>query len=119
MSKKISMKPVAVVLGAMVAGSVASTAAASANPFGIVDMPSGYMQLAAAHQAEGKCGAGKCGGEKSTSEGKCGAGKCGGEKKKSDCDGKRAEGKCGAGKCGGEKSTSEGKCGAGKCGGAK
>jgi uncharacterized low-complexity protein len=30
--------------------------------------------------AEGKCGAGKCGGSMKGAEGKCGAGKCGGSK---------------------------------------
>jgi uncharacterized low-complexity protein len=60
---------------------------------------------------EGKCGEGKCGGEKKAGEGKCGEGKCGGEKK-------AGEGKCGEGKCGGEKKAGEGKCGEGKCGGS-
>lgn len=43
----------------------------------------------AAFAEEGKCGAGKCGGEKKE---KAGAAKCGGEKKEA--------AKCGAGKCG-------------------
>jgi uncharacterized low-complexity protein len=44
-----------------------------------------------------------------TQEGKCGEGKCGGDKK----DGK--EGKCGEGKCGGDKKEGkEGKCGEAK-----
>ena len=63
---------------------------------------------------EGKCGEGKCGGDKAgkAKEGKCGEGKCGGDKAKK-------EGKCGEGKCGGAKTKKEGKCGEGKCGGAK
>ncbi|CAA6828102.1 MAG: FIG024746: hypothetical protein [uncultured Thiotrichaceae bacterium] len=45
---------------------------------------------------EGKCGEGKCGGDKADKEGKCGEGKCGGDKAEK-------EGKCGEGKCGGSK----------------
>jgi len=121
MAKK-SLKPVAAAVGAAFAGSMmlSGTAAAEGNPFGMTELNSGYMQVA----SEGKCGAGKCGGTKST-EGKCGAGKCGAEKSSEGKCGagkcgaeKSSEGKCGAGKCGAEKST-EGKCGAGKCGGSK
>ena len=72
----------------MLAGA-AGAANAAGNPFGLSELSGGYAQL-----AEGKCGAGKCGGSKGM-EGKCGAGKCGGSK--------GAEGKCGAGKCGGAK----------------
>jgi uncharacterized low-complexity protein len=72
------------------------------SPFAMQDLGSGYM---VAEHHEGKCGEGKCGGEKKAAEGKCG-----GEKK-------AAEGKCGEGKCGGEKKAAEGKCGEGKCGG--
>ena len=112
--KKAVSKTVAAAVGAAFISSVAlSTAAvASENPFEAVELESGYM-LASNHKpAEGKCGDGKCGGEKKTAEGKCGEGKCGGEKK-------TAEGKCGEGKCGGEKKAAEGKCGEGKCGGKK
>jgi len=68
----------------------------------------------------GKCGAGKCGGEmkkEMKKDGKCGAGKCGGDMKK-----EMKSSKCGAGKCGGDmkkgakKEMKSGKCGAGKCG---
>ncbi|HBS27112.1 MAG TPA: hypothetical protein DD827_08310, partial [Gammaproteobacteria bacterium] len=57
------------------AGSLAFSGAASAdaNPFGLTDLSSGY-QVA----MEGKCGEGKCGGDKAKAEGKCGEGKCGG-----------------------------------------
>jgi len=97
MSKKTHMKPVAAAIGAALAGSLAmGVANAAENPFGLSELGSGYMQLASSH--EGKCGEGKCGGEKATStEGKCGEGKCGGEKATS------TEGKCGEGKCGGNK----------------
>jgi uncharacterized low-complexity protein len=47
---------------------------------------------------EGKCGEGKCGGDKPT-EGKCGEGKCGGDKPAAAPEKKAAEGKCGEGKC--------------------
>ena len=46
------------------------TATAADNPFGLSELGSGYMQLASSH--EGKCGEGKCGGEKKAKEGSCG-----------------------------------------------
>ncbi|AHF04198.1 hypothetical protein MARPU_10315 [Marichromatium purpuratum 984] len=75
-------------LGAALVGSLAAVAPASAeqNPFAATVMDSGYMQLASA-DAEGKCGEGKCGGDKDSE------GNCGGDK--------GMEGKCGEGKCGG------------------
>ena len=108
MAKNTVIKPVVASVGAaFIAGmATAPVANAAENPFAMTDLEAGYNQLADSH--EGKCGEGKCGGEK-TKEGKCGEGKCGGEKSGS-------EGKCGEGKCGGEKTT-EGKCGEGKCGG--
>ena len=120
MSKK-SMKPVAAAIGAAFAGSMmlagaANAASATGNPFGLAELNGGYAQIA--NNAEGKCGAGKCGGSKAAEggEGKCGAGKCGGSKAA-----EGGEGKCGAGTCGGSKAAEggEGKCGAGKCGGSK
>ena len=104
--KQIKKSSVATTLGAVVIGSLASTVAvADVNPFGMQSLESGYSQFV----AEGKCGEGKCGGDKSAKEGKCGEGKCGGDKK-------AKEGKCGEGKCGGDKKAKEGKCGEGKCG---
>lgn len=103
--KQIKKSSVATALGAVVIGSLASTVAvADVNPFGMQALESGYSQFA----AEGKCGEGKCGGDKAEKEGKCGEGKCGEDKGK--------EGKCGEGKCGEDKGK-EGKCGEGKCGG--
>jgi uncharacterized low-complexity protein len=104
-------KPVAAAVGVAFVSSLAvsSTAVAADNPFETVDLENGYM-LADSHKGEeGKCGEGKCGGEKAE-EGKCGGekaeeGKCGGEKAE--------EGKCGEGKCGGEKAE-EGSCGGDK-----
>ena len=111
MSKTTVMKPLSIALGAAFVASLAGTSVANAadNPFSMTELPSGYM---VADSKEGKCGEGKCGGEKKAEEGKCGEGKCGGEKK-------AKEGKCGEGKCGGEKKAKEGKCGEGKCGGEK
>ncbi len=90
MSKLITKKPLAVALGAVFVTSLAgvSTANAADNPFGMSELSSGYQVL-----AEGKCGEGKCGGNKAKKEAKCGEGKCGGNKAKH-------EGKCGEGKCG-------------------
>lgn len=88
MHKKTTLKPLAAALGTVLAASLVSLPAANAdqNPFGLTKLSSGYMVIAG---AEGKCGEGKCGGEKKSE------GKCGGEKK--------SEGKCGEGKCGGSK----------------
>ncbi len=110
-----TLKPVAATVGAAFVGTLmaVNVTTAAENPFGVTELNTGYTQLAGGH-GEGKCGAGKCGGEKK-SEGKCGAGKCGSS---GDCDrDKVSEGKCGAGKCGGDKNA-EGKCGAGRCGGS-
>ena len=106
MSKTTVMKPLSIALGAAFVASLAGTSVANAadNPFSMTELSSGYM---VADSKEGKCGEGKCGGEKKAEEGKCG-----GEKK-------AEEGKCGEGKCGGEKKAEEGKCGEGKCGGEK
>ena len=114
MSDKLTMKPLALAVGAVFVTSLASATVANAaeNPFAMSELSSGYMVAEAA--AEG-------GGEKKMEEGKCGEGKCGGEKKA------KEEGKCGEGKCGGDKKAAEeGKCGEGmkkegegKCGGDK
>jgi len=118
MSQKSIKNPLAIALGAAFVTSLAGTPVANAaeNPFAMSDLSSGYV---VAEMEEGKCGEGKCGGDKTEKEGKCGEGKCGGDKAK-------AEGKCGGenktmeeGKCGGDKTKKEGKCGEGKCGGSK
>jgi uncharacterized low-complexity protein len=77
MSKKTAMKPLAVALGAAFVTSLAGASVANAaeNPFGMTELSSGYKVA-----AEGKCGEGKCGGEKKAKEAKCGEGKCGGNK---------------------------------------
>jgi uncharacterized low-complexity protein len=112
MSQTSTKKPLAIALGAAFVTSLAGAPVANAaeNPFAMSELSSGYM---VAEMAEGKCGEGKCGGEKTKAEGKCGEGKCGGDKAK-------AEGKCGGDKAGAEgKAMGEGKCGEGKCGGEK
>jgi len=105
-------KSLSIVLGAafattLAASNLANASEAGANPFAMNNLQGGY-QVA----AEGKCGEGKCGGnkEKKKMEGKCGEGKCGDNKEMK----KNMEGKCG-----GSKSKKEGKCGEGKCGGNK
>ena len=114
MSKKSTMKPLAAAMGAAFVTSLATAPVANAaeNPFAMSELSSGYM-VASSHM-EGKCGEGKCGGDKATKEGKCGEGKCGGDKAKMKEKCKDKEGKCG-----GDKATKEGKCGEGKCGGKK
>jgi uncharacterized low-complexity protein len=111
MSGKNLAKPVALAVGAALAGSLAVVNTASADtgasPFAMTHLSAGYMlgaDGADEHKgAEGKCGEGKCGeGKEKGAEGKCGEGKCGGDKEKG-AEGKCGEGKCGEGKCGGDK----------------
>ena len=88
------IKPVALAVGAALAGSFAIAGAVNAadtaeSPFQMASLEVGYML----GEGEGKCGEGKCG------EGKCGEGHD-----------KKGEGKCGEGSCGGDK-KGEGKCG--------
>jgi len=103
MKKSLSIALGTTFIAAMSASPVAN---ADANPFGMQNLESGYMQV-----AEGKCGEGKCGEGKMKKEAKCGEGKCGeGMMKKEQA----KEGKCGEGKA-----KKEAKCGEGKCGGKK
>ena len=78
----------------------AGAANAEVNPFEMTKLSSGYTVAMSDTPDEGKCGEGKCGGDKAKKEAKCGGdkameGKCGGDKTKK-------EGKCGEGKCGGK-----------------
>ena len=82
--KQIKKTTIATAIGTIVIGSLASVSVqANTNPFGLQSLESGYMQVA----EEGKCGEGKCGGDKAKEkakdkmkkEGKCGEGKCGGQ----------------------------------------
>ena len=99
MSGRNLAKPVALAVGAALAGSLITVNTASAdtgaNPFAMTHLSAGYL-LGAAGGDEHKGAEGKCG------EGKCGEGKCGGDKDKG-AEGKCGEGKCGEGKCGGDK----------------
>ncbi|OOY99825.1 HvfA family oxazolone/thioamide-modified RiPP metallophore [Solemya velum gill symbiont] len=103
--------------GAIIALGMAGTAhaAADANPFGLTALDNGYRVAQSA--TEGKCGEGKCGGNKAKSaiEASCGGDKKAGE---GNCGGNKAagEGNCGADKA---KAAGENKCGEGKCGGKK
>ena len=123
MSEKQIAKPVAIAVGAALAGSFAVTGVANADmgasPFAMNSLVAGYMLGA---------GEGSCGGDKADKEGKCGGDKAEGKAhKEGSCGGDKAakEGKCGEGKCGGDKAGAktdakagkEGKCGEGKCGG--
>ena len=114
MSDKKVVKPVALAVGAALAGSFALTGVATAdsidNPFEMSSLKSGYMLGV----GEGGCGGDKEGKGK---EGSCGEGSCGGDKEKG------GEGACGEGSCGGDKGE-EGSCGGdkgeeGSCGGDK
>ena len=84
-------------LGTAFAASLATAPVvhAAGDPFEMNALSGGYQVAQADKSKEGKCGEGKCGGDKTKD------GKCGGEKKKEE--GKCGEGKCGEGKCGGEK----------------
>lgn len=97
MTEKKLAKPIALAVGAALAGSFAVTNVASADsgasPFAMTQLSAGYMVGA----AEGNCGGdkkgeGSCGGDKE------GEGSCGGDKE-------------GEGSCGGDK-EGEGSCGA-------
>ena len=123
MSEKKVAKPVALAVGAAIAGSFALTSGiASADtaesPFALSTMQSGYML----GTGEGNCGGDKEGKE---GEGSCGEGSCGGDKESEGKDGEGScgEGSCGGdkddeGSCGGDKEDSEGACGEGSCGGS-
>jgi len=121
MSEKKVIKPVALAVGAALAGSFALAGAANAtdtaaSPFQMASLEVGYML----GEGEGKCGEGKCGDKKG--EGACGEGKCG-EAGDKEGEGACGEGKCGEGKCGDKEGEGkcgdkegEGKCGEGSCG---
>ena len=83
-------KSLSVAMGATFAAAMATSpvVSADANPFGMQNLESGYMQV-----AEGKCGEGKCGEGKmkdkmkdKAKEAKCGEGKCGEGKMKKEAE---------------------------------
>ena len=124
MSEKKVAKPVALAVGAALAGSFAlgSTIATADevvdSPFSMTTLSAGYLL-----GEEGSCGGYKEG--KGEKEGSCGEGSCGGDKEgKGE---KEGEGSCGEGSCGGDKDgegscgeekDAEGACGEGSCGGS-
>ncbi len=79
MSDKKVVKPVALAVGAALAGSFALAGTAVAkdegNPFEMSSLSAGYML-----GAEGGCGGDKEGKGKKGKEGSCGEGSCGGDK---------------------------------------
>ena len=117
MSKKKIIKPVALAVGAALAGSFAISGAVNAtdtaeSPFSISSLQVGYML----GEGEGSCGSdtddkkgeGSCGeGGDKKGEGSCGEGSCG------EAGDKKGEGSCGEGSCGGDK-KGEGSCGGDK-----
>jgi uncharacterized low-complexity protein len=116
MSEKKVAKPVALAVGAALAGSFALTSGVASadtveSPFAMSTLQAGYML----GTGEGSCGGDKEGKE---SEGSCGEGSCGGDKEGHGD--KEGEGSCGEGSCGGDKEgkESEGSCGEGSCGGS-
>jgi len=129
MSEKKIVKPVALAVGAALAGTFAISGAVNAealdNPFEMSALSSGYMLGA----GEGSCGEGSCGGDTDDKkgEGSCGEkegeGSCGEKEGEGSCGEKEGEGSCGEkegeGSCGekGDK-EGEGSCGEGSCGGS-
>ena len=114
MSEKKIIKPVALAVGAAIAGTFAISGAVNADtdesPFAMSTMDAGYMVASAdGHgdkKGEGCCVDGCCGETDKKGEGSCGEGSCG----ESD---KKGEGSCGEGSCGeshGDK-KGEGSCG--------
>jgi len=111
------VNPVSAAVGVAFVSSLAasSTVLADDNPFSTAELDAGY-QLAGEKGKEGKCGEGKCGGDKGK-EGSCGEkgeeGSCGEKGKEGSCGEKGKEGSCGEkgkeGSCG-EKGK-EGSCG--------
>ncbi|MDH3532334.1 MAG: low-complexity protein [Gammaproteobacteria bacterium] len=117
MSQKKVVKPVALAVGAALAGSFALTGMATAdtvdNPFAMSSLSAGYMLGA----GEGACGGDKEG--KEEAEGSCGEGSCGADTEPAPE--KDAEGSCGEGSCGADaepapEKDAEGSCGEGSCG---
>ncbi len=119
MSERKVVKPIALAVGAALAGAFAIGSVASAetvdNPFEMSTLTAGYML----GEGEGSCGGdkkdkdgeGSCGGD----DDKDGEGSCGGDDDKDgESEDKDGEGSCGEGSCGGDK---EDKDGEGSCGG--
>ena len=111
MAQKKVIKPVALAVGAALAGSFAISGAVNAadtadSPFSISSLKVGYML----GEHEGSCGSD----HEKEGEGKCGEGSCGEKEGEGSCGEKKGEGSCGEGSCG--EKEGEGKCGEGSCG---
>jgi len=135
MSERKVVKPIALAVGAALAGSFALTSSIAnadtvESPFAMSTLSAGYLlgagEGSCGGDKEGKEGEGSCGGDKEGKEGKedsegsCGEGSCGGDKE-GESDDKDGEGSCGGdkdaeGSCGEDKDA-EGSCGEGSCGG--
>ncbi|HNP36205.1 MAG TPA: hypothetical protein PKK10_10155 [Woeseiaceae bacterium] len=134
MTEKKVLKPVALAIGAALAGSFAIGSAANADPgaspFAMTSLSSGYMLTV----GEGSCGGDKEGGmqDDKDAEASCGGDKkdgmdhdkdaeasCGGDKKDGMDHDKDAEASCGGDKKGEAKDKAEGSCGEGSCGSDK
>jgi len=117
MSDKKVIKPIALAVGAALAGSFAlGSSIASAeiveSPFAMTTLSSGFLL-----GEEGSCGGDKEG--KEETEGSCGEGSCGGDKE-GEGEHKDAEGSCGGDKKGkGKHKDAEGSCGGDKKGEGK
>ncbi|MFB3077503.1 MAG: hypothetical protein ACE1Y4_05795, partial [Lysobacterales bacterium] len=103
MAQKQVAKPVALAVGAALAGTFAVTGTANADagvsPFSMTTLSAGYLL----GLAEGGGGGDK---EAKETEGSCGEGKCGGDKE--------GEAKAAEGSGGGDKEEAEGSCGGDK-----
>ena len=90
--KKMNKSPLAAAMSAAVISSMAANANAEANPFGMTELNSGYMQV-----AEMQCGANMGGMDKSQmAQPKAAEGACAGKKMPpAPAPAKSAEGKCG------------------------
>jgi len=112
MSEKKVVKPVALAVGAALAGTFAISGTVNAadttvSPFQLSTLQIGYML----GEGEGSCGAS----DDKDAEGSCGEGSCGADKED-----KKGEGSCGAdkegeGSCGGHDDDKKGE---GSCGGS-
>ncbi|MBT8092962.1 MAG: hypothetical protein KJN77_07995 [Gammaproteobacteria bacterium] len=106
MSEKKMIKPVALAVGAAIAGTFAISGAVNAdtveNPFSMSTMNAGYMLGAGEgscgeKKGEGSCGEGSCGEshDDKKGEGSCGEGSCGEKEGEGSCGEKEGEGSCG------------------------
>ncbi|MCH8248448.1 MAG: hypothetical protein IH913_02460 [Proteobacteria bacterium] len=126
MSEKKVLKPLALAVGAALAGSFAISGTVHADaidsPFAMTTLSVGYML--GDDEGHDKDGEGNCGGDKE-GEGSCGdkegEGSCGDKEGEGSCGDKEGEGSCGdkegEGSCGEDKDA-EGSCGEGSCGGS-